>query len=90
MLDAAGWDSRYAEAPGTPASEANPLLVELAAPLGAGRALDLAAGAGRNALWLAQREWQVTAVDFSRVGLELAARRATDLGRELKCVHADL
>lgn len=90
MLDAAGWDRRYAEAPGAPSSEPNPLLAELAGPLAAGRALDLAAGAGRNALWLAQREWQVTAVDFSRVGLELAARRATDLGRELECVHADL
>jgi SAM-dependent methyltransferase len=35
-----------------------------------GRALDLAAGEGRNSVWLAERGWSVTAVDFSRVGLE--------------------
>ncbi len=90
MLDAAGWDRRYAEAPGAPSSEPNPLLAELAGPLAAGRALDLAAGTGRNALWLAARGWRVTAVDFSHVGLERAAMRATEIGRELECVHADL
>jgi ubiquinone/menaquinone biosynthesis C-methylase UbiE len=39
-----------------------------------GRALDLAAGEGRNAVWLAERGWQVTAVDFSRVGLGKSRR----------------
>ena len=39
------------------------------ADLPPGRALDLAAGEGRNALWLARRGWQVTAVDFSSEGL---------------------
>ena len=37
--------------------------------LSAGRALDLACGAGRNAIWLAERGWRVTAVDYSEVGL---------------------
>ena len=51
-----------------------------------GRALDLAAGEGRNALWLAERGWQVTAVDFSpgrpRQGprARRAARRSTWTG----------
>ena len=44
-----------------------------------GRALDLAAGEGRNSVWLAERGWRVTAVDFSRVGL--------DSGRELSAAH---
>lgn len=44
-----------------------------------GRALDLAAGEGRNSVWLAARGWRVTAVDFSRVGL--------DKGRELCADH---
>ena len=91
MMDAADWDGRWADSNRALSSEPNPLLVELASPLVAGRALDLAAGAGRNALWLAQRGWRVTAVDFSRVGLEHATSRATELGLELEdCVHADL
>ncbi len=90
MMDAADWDRRYADDTRTFSSEPNPLLAELASPLVAGRALDLAAGAGRNALWLAQRGWQVTAVDFSRVGLERASSRASEAGLELDCVHADL
>jgi len=89
-MDAAGWDRRYADSTRAFSSEPTPLLAELTSPLVAGRALDLAAGAGRNALWLAQRGWQVTAVDFSRVGLERAAGRAAELGLGLDCVHADL
>ncbi len=90
MMDAADWDRRYADSERAFSSEPNPLLVELASPLAPGRALDLAAGVGRNALWLAGRGWQVTAVDFSRVGLDHAASRAGDLGVELECVQADL
>lgn len=41
------------------------LLVEFAAKLAPGDALDLACGSGRNALWLAERGWRVTAVDRS-------------------------
>jgi SAM-dependent methyltransferase len=44
--------------------------------LPAGRALDLAAGEGRNAIWLARHGWQVTAVDFSSVALERGRRLA--------------
>ena len=40
-----------------------------------GRAVDLAAGEGRHALWLAGRGWRVTAVDFSGVGLDRGPRR---------------
>lgn len=89
-MDAAGWDRRYADSARAFSSEPIPLLAELASPLVAGRALDLAAGAGRNALWLARRGWRVTAVDFSRVGLERAASGAAQLGLELDCVQADL
>ncbi len=48
-----------------------------------GTALDLGAGDGRNAVWLAERGWHVTAVDFSAVAVErgraLAATRGVDL-----------
>ncbi len=89
-MDEAAWDVRYADRDRAFFSEPLALVVELASPLAAGRALDLAAGAGRNAVWLAERGWRVTAVDFSSVGLERAATRATELGRDLDCVHADL
>ena len=55
-----------------------------------GYALDVASGRGRNALWLARRGWQVTAVDFSRVGLEKAARLARAEGLAVECVVADV
>lgn len=90
MMDAEGWDRRYADPDRAFSTDPTPLLAELASTLPPGRVLDLAAGAGRNAIWLAQRGWRVTAVDFSRVGLERAARRAAELGLELDCVHADL
>jgi SAM-dependent methyltransferase len=45
--------------------------VEAVGPFPPGRALDLAAGRGRHALWLAGQGWAVTAVDFSAVGIEL-------------------
>jgi ubiquinone/menaquinone biosynthesis C-methylase UbiE len=41
-----------------------------------GRAVDVAAGEGRNAIWLAARGWRVTAVDFSAVALERGRRLA--------------
>jgi trans-aconitate methyltransferase len=53
----------------------------LAAELGAlapGRALDLGCGAGRSSIWLAERGWQVTGVDFSDAALELARAARPD------------
>jgi len=61
--------------------------------LPAGRALDLAAGEGRNSVWLAQRGWTVTAVDFSRVGLEKGRKLSAARGvgaRQVDWVVADL
>jgi hypothetical protein len=45
---------------------------------------------GRNAIWLAERGWQVTGVDFSQVGLDKARRLAAGRGVEISLVHADL
>ena len=58
-----------------------------------GRALDLAAGEGRNSVWLAERGWSVTAVDFSRVGLEKGRKLSAAHGvpdRQVDWVVADL
>ena len=54
-----------------------------------GTAIDLAAGEGRNAVWLAEQGWDATAVDFSAVGLEKASRLAADRGVSITTVTAD-
>src|SRR4051794_9558364 len=68
-MRAAEWDERYAERRQWSAG-ANALVASLLAGLPPGDAVDLAAGEGRHALWLAARGWRVTAVDFSAVGLD--------------------
>ncbi|MFY9747900.1 MAG: methyltransferase domain-containing protein [Acidobacteriaceae bacterium] len=60
--------------------ESDPLLVEVCAHIPPGRALDLAGGAGRHALWLAQRGWHAVLSDISDEGLAIAAKRAADAG----------
>lgn len=89
-MEAEEWDRRYGEKEWVLGLEPNRHVVELISPLQPGRALDLGAGEGRNAVWLAQRGWRVTAVDFSRVALEKARRRAEACGVELECVLADV
>ena len=67
-MRSAEWDERYAEDRQWSA-EPNRLVAELLEGLPPGAAVDLAAGEGRHALWLAGRGWRVTAVDFSGAGL---------------------
>jgi SAM-dependent methyltransferase len=69
-MDAETWDARYAAADRVWSAEPNHWVVSLCSELSPGTALDLGAGEGRNALWLAERGWRVTAVDFSSVALE--------------------
>jgi len=69
----------------------SPWLVALADQLPQrGRALDVAGGAGRNAIWLARRGLQVTVADISSVGLDIAADRAAQQGVQLETVNVDL
>jgi SAM-dependent methyltransferase len=56
----------------------------------AGRALDVAGGAGRNAIWLAQHGLDVTIADISRAGLALASERAREAGVALRTLEVDL
>jgi len=79
-MDREEWNTRYAAQPLLWNVDPDPFLgVELAgtAP---GRALDLGAGEGRTALWLAGRRWNVTAVDFSDVALERGRHRVEEAG----------
>ena len=62
------WDERYSEKQQWSAGP-NRLIAELLTNLPPGDAVDLAAGEGRHALWLAGLGWRATAVDFSDVGL---------------------
>ncbi len=75
-MDADAWDERYAASELVWSAEPNRFVAEELADLPPGRAVDLAAGEGRNAIWLARRGWQVTAVDFSGVALDKGARLA--------------
>ncbi|SCX37410.1 Methyltransferase domain-containing protein [Klenkia marina] len=85
-MHATDWDARYAEKQQWSATP-NPLVAQLCADLPPGDAVDLAAGEGRHALWLAARGWRVTAVDFSAVGLDRG--RATTYGRDVQWAVAD-
>ncbi|MGY1636195.1 class I SAM-dependent methyltransferase [Geodermatophilus sp. SYSU D00742] len=74
-MRAQDWDQRYAEQRQWSA-EPNALVAELLDGLPRGTAVDLAAGEGRHALWLAARGWRVTAVDFSATGLARGRQQA--------------
>jgi SAM-dependent methyltransferase len=56
------------------------LLVRAVKDIAPGRALDIACGAGRHSIFLAMQGWEVTAVDSSRVGIELLNQRASAAG----------
>ena len=81
-MDSQQWDERYSGTEFEWTTRPNQFVATELADLPPGRALDLAAGEGRNTVWLAERGWQVTAVDFSRVGLDkgrkLSAARGLD------------
>ena len=82
------WEERYAS--GRSGKDApSDFLVAHAAQLH-GRVLDVAAGAGRNALFLARRGLRVDAVDIARAGLSIAQRAAKAEGLDLRAVQADL
>ena len=92
-MDIAGWDQRYR----TRSREAEDLetrptklVADTALSLPPGTALDLACGAGRNALWLAEQGWQVTAVDGSEAAIALLRRRAKERSVEVNALVADL
>lgn len=82
------WDERYAagEAADRPPE---PLVIRAVAGRTPRRALDLACGLGRNALYLAAHGWQVTAVDASSVALDILRERAAE-GLAVTTVQADL
>jgi SAM-dependent methyltransferase len=77
-MDAGDWDSRYDQTDLMWSQGPNQWIEQVTAELPPGRALDLAAGEGRNAIWLASRGWEAIAVDFSAVALDRATRIASE------------
>ena len=90
IMEREEWNRRYAGADLVWSAEANRFLVEEVSNLPPGRALDLGAGEGRNAIWLAERGWRVTAVDFSDIALQKARRLAETHGVDVEWIEADL
>lgn len=86
-MDAAAWDARYAASELVWSAGPNQFVEAECAALPPGRALDLAAGEGRNAIWLASRGWAATAADFSAVAL--AKGRSLPGGDAVSWVCAD-
>src|SRR6267154_361279 len=92
-MEIRSWDERYRS--GERAAEdieaaPTPLLVETSKRLTPGRALDLACGSGRNALWLAAQGWSVTAVDGAPAAIEILRKRAGERGLQVDARVADL
>ena len=89
-MDSTFWDRKYEGSEYLWTVVPNRSLVAEVDGLSPGRVLDLACGEGRNAVWLAQQGWQVTAVDFSAAGLDKARRLADEQGVEVEWIQADL
>ncbi|MDQ3579172.1 MAG: methyltransferase domain-containing protein [Actinomycetota bacterium] len=82
------WDTRYAKTDQMWSGEPNATLVRETADLPPGTALDVGCGEGADAIWLARRGWNVTAVDVSQVALDRAAELAA--GVEVRWLRLDL
>jgi len=97
-MDAETWDARYAASELVWSAGPNAFVVEQVEDLmarrppdrAAGRAIDLAGGEGRNAIWLAERGWDVELVEFSAVALEKAGAIAHARGVTLAATFADV
>jgi len=89
------WNQKYHESPGS-WLEPDPFLERAYSKYirpqfhNAGHALDLAGGAGRNAIWLAKQGWEVTLTDIAEAGVELARQKAGPLASRIHFVIDDL
>ena len=83
------WDERYRQGEHT-TDQPHPLITRFSSTLAPGRVLDLASGSGRHAIWLAERGWQVTAVDYSRTAIEILRERCREKGLDVNSVIGDL
>ncbi|HUG07547.1 MAG TPA: class I SAM-dependent methyltransferase [Acidimicrobiia bacterium] len=85
-MDAKAWDERYRAADRLWSATPNVFVANRFAEVEPGVGLDLASGEGRNAIWLAERGWEMVAVDFSSVALD----RGRALSDRVEFVEADV
>ncbi len=90
VIGEAAWDKRYADKDAIWSGNPNVVLVTEVVGLAPGRALDVGAGEGADALWLAARGWAVTGVDISSVALARAAEEAERQGLKVDWQKVDL
>ena len=83
------WEERYADAEALDFTP-SPLLAEVVELVPPGRALDVACGAGRNALYLAGLGWNVVAVDGSAAAIRIVRERSAAAGFSIDARVADL
>src|SRR6266540_406986 len=90
--DQVRWDRQHAETHGAepPSTLLRQILESDGRQCPPGRALDIAAGKGRNALYLAERGFEVVAVDISKVSLDVARRHAEQTHLEVDFQQLDL
>jgi SAM-dependent methyltransferase len=84
------WDEKFREKKYTLGMEPNPFLRKHIRLLPRGKALDVAAGEGKNAVFLAEHGFDVEAVDISKIGLRKARKLAKVKGVKIKTFLADL
>ncbi len=91
-MDAQAWNERYATSELIWTDQPNRFVAEELAGQPAGRAVDIGAGEGRNAVWLARQGWRVLAVDFSAVALDKGRAFAERLkvGGQIEWHEADV
>lgn len=89
-MDADTWNQRYEATDLMWSAGPNQFVEAICSGLPAGRSIDLAAGEGRNALWLAEQGWDSTAVDYSSVAIGKARQIAERRGLLITAEVADL
>lgn len=82
-MDSNAWNQRYAATELLWSAGPNRFVVEQTTGLAPGRALDVACGEGRNAIWLAEQGWSTVAVDFSDVAIGRGRKVAAERGVEV-------
>ncbi|GAB3685639.1 NAD(P)/FAD-dependent oxidoreductase [Angustibacter aerolatus] len=80
MFEQPWWEERYGADEAVWSGRVNPRLAQHAADLVPGTALDVGCGEGADTIWLAQRGWHVTALDFSAAGIARARAHAEAAG----------
>lgn len=85
----ADWEHRYGGDDHVWSANPNGTMVAEVGPLSPGRALDVGAGEGADAIWLAERGWQVTASDISTNALARVGAEAERRGVEVDLLHRD-